>query len=993
MVLPSNRACILVLLTLATGPQVDGQLPHLDESWTVTVNGQTVQVNPDGSFQIPNIAALDSTDDGVSDDFYRLVARSATSAHGTRYFVTDSVSLFQLANDTLTLIPPQSLVSVEALDIPDQLVLSGADSVIHLEDAEPRLQLTALAEYSQSGSTDVTASQWVLYRSSNEAIATVSVDGLVTGVMPGTVVIMASLEGVAATKVITIQQAEVSTTIEGYVFDASGQPIIGATVNVQEPPLATVSDAAGFFEFVDVAIGATEPFVTLSASTIKGGTGMAPGVEVMANGLTDAGIITVLTPIEHPLFPGQRFKVADDTRSMAVGYFDNDGAEDIVVASRDSLEVLWGQGDGTFVDGVVEPIAGVASLVSTVVVADFDGDSFDDIVVDSDLNIVVMLSNGDGTFSRSDYVVSTSNALVDCDVADVQGDGYPDIVTLSKWDQKLYVLLYDPQGGPGQEFVLQAPVDLSSTFDMLAVGNLDSDPFGDAVVGNTSGFEVLRNTGSGIPGVGQWYAEPLSNGDFAVGDVDGDGDADVVAGANGMTIYSSDGSASLVVERGHADIQTGVFPVESIRVVKDNGLGDESIVVAGASQCAVLEQSGGGWEAVQLVQSGATSKSAALIQGHTSGLKSLAVASASTGWVGVFERPDVFTTASYVSLGGVERIDAALFDADSFGDIVVAGAAQYHILLNNGLGGLGPPQSFFAAGYINGLAAEELNGDGLPDVAVLAHADHDPNDRIIVHWNDLLAPGQFDQLSMIDLEMTEPLALAVGEFNCTAQLDIAVVGRIEDKAQWQRVERFYNVAGSFSPENADPTLLAGLPSDYKADVAVVNLDGGAEDLLMVTTDVLSFVDNASCLLSEATALSTWDPTVVIAAGDLDADGEPDVAVAETANITVAYGDGAGWFDDVNAVQYGTDSAFSDIRRLLFGDVNGDSLDDIVSVNYGTDTVSILIQATGGGFQDAGHYYCGTDPTDAALLDVENDGDLDLVVVHQDGIAVLRNKRF
>ena len=32
---------------------------QLDETWTVTVAGQTVQVNPDGSFAIPNVAAPD----------------------------------------------------------------------------------------------------------------------------------------------------------------------------------------------------------------------------------------------------------------------------------------------------------------------------------------------------------------------------------------------------------------------------------------------------------------------------------------------------------------------------------------------------------------------------------------------------------------------------------------------------------------------------------------------------------------------------------------------------------------------------------------------------------------------------------------------------------------------------------------------------------------------------------------------------------------------
>src|SRR5262245_46763648 len=57
---------------------------RLDDSWTATVNGRTVQVNSDGSFHLPNIAAPDdfgvdgpgSLRDFVSDDLVRLIAHS-----------------------------------------------------------------------------------------------------------------------------------------------------------------------------------------------------------------------------------------------------------------------------------------------------------------------------------------------------------------------------------------------------------------------------------------------------------------------------------------------------------------------------------------------------------------------------------------------------------------------------------------------------------------------------------------------------------------------------------------------------------------------------------------------------------------------------------------------------------------------------------------------------------------------------------------------------
>ena len=73
---------------------------QLDETWTVSVNGQTVQVNSDGSFRIPNIAAPDqfgaqgpgSAPDFLSDDFLRVFGVS-TAGGVTRYATSESFQI------------------------------------------------------------------------------------------------------------------------------------------------------------------------------------------------------------------------------------------------------------------------------------------------------------------------------------------------------------------------------------------------------------------------------------------------------------------------------------------------------------------------------------------------------------------------------------------------------------------------------------------------------------------------------------------------------------------------------------------------------------------------------------------------------------------------------------------------------------------------------------------------------------------------------------
>ena len=75
--------CILAAV-VAGSTSIRTAMAQLDETWTVSVNGQTVQVNSDGSFRIPNIPAPDqfgvsgpgSPPDFLSDDFLRVVGVS-----------------------------------------------------------------------------------------------------------------------------------------------------------------------------------------------------------------------------------------------------------------------------------------------------------------------------------------------------------------------------------------------------------------------------------------------------------------------------------------------------------------------------------------------------------------------------------------------------------------------------------------------------------------------------------------------------------------------------------------------------------------------------------------------------------------------------------------------------------------------------------------------------------------------------------------------------
>jgi Big-like domain-containing protein/VCBS repeat protein/FG-GAP repeat protein len=122
--------------------------------------------------------------------------------------------------------------------------------------------------------------------------------------------------------------------------------------------------------------------------------------------------------------------------SIVAGDLNDDGKQDLVVMNFDSrnVGVLLGNGDGTFQPAVTYSGADGAGTPS-VALADVNGDGKLDLVAviigtDSkgDGGVSVFLGNGDGTFEPNVVFSSGGNAAWALAVADVNGDGKPDVV-------------------------------------------------------------------------------------------------------------------------------------------------------------------------------------------------------------------------------------------------------------------------------------------------------------------------------------------------------------------------------------------------------------------------------------------------------------------------------------------------------------------------------------------------------------------------------------
>ena len=132
----------------------------------------------------------------------------------------------------------------------------------------------------------------------------------------------------------------------------------------------------------------------------------------------------------------------------------------------------------------------------------------------------------------------------------------------------------------------------------------------------------------------------------------------------------------------------------------------------------------------------------------------------------------------------------------------------------------------------------------------------------------------------------------------------------------------------------------------------------------------------------------------VAIGDLNGDGKPDLAVANTASNTmsVLLNGGRGGFrrDDYYRTDYRTGVG---PYRLAIGDLNGDGKLDVAVANYGPRTVSVLMGRGNGSFEPKVDYPVGGDPWQVAIGDLNGDGKPDLAVAnsYDDTASVLLNK--
>jgi hypothetical protein len=303
--------------------------------------------------------------------------------------------------------------------------------------------------------------------------------------------------------------------------------------------------------------------------------------------------------------------------SVAVADLNGDRKPDLVVANcsptgspncagEGSVAVFLGNADGTFQPAATYDSGG--GNAESVAVADVNGDGKPDLLVanEGSSTVGVLLGNGDGTFQSAIIYGSGGNYPLSIAVADVNGDGKPDLVLADLCDIDcspvnggvVSVLLGNGDG----TFQTAVPHNVGQgDLDSVAVADVNGDGVPDLVVANEANSTVGVLLGKG-DGTFQQVVNYSSGGAFptsvAVADVNSDGKPDLLVAncdagqSNTCVDVSVDGSVGVLLGNGNGTFQAAVAydsggsGAVSVAVADVNGDGKPDLLVANFCDCS-----------------------------------------------------------------------------------------------------------------------------------------------------------------------------------------------------------------------------------------------------------------------------------------------------------------------------------------------------------------------------------------------------------------------
>jgi len=351
-------------------------------------------------------------------------------------------------------------------------------------------------------------------------------------------------------------------------------------------------------------------------------------------------------------------------------------------------------------------------------------------------------------------------------------------------------------------------------------------------------------------------------------------------------------------------------------------------------------------------------------------------------------------------------VTTADIDGDGKADLIVAnyGSATLSVLHNTTVPGAATPsfaaqQTFPTGSGPSSVATADVNGDGKSDLIAV---DYNSNTASVLL--NTTAPGAATTSFAGQQTFptgTNPYALAVADVNGDGKPDLIVANYNGNSIS---LLRNTTVAGSATasfaaqqPFNTGPhpvfVAAVDLNGDGKPDLLSPNLTGASASVLLNTTAAVGATLSFAAQQTFATAVHPH----AVAMADVNGDGVPDLLLADYGsntvsvllNTTVASAVTQSFAAEQVFVTGVTGAAPSSV---VAADVNGDGKPDLIVANYNSSSVAVLLNTTVAGavtpsFAAQQSFATGTNAFFVAAADINGDGKLDLIVANYNGNTV------
>jgi hypothetical protein len=357
-----------------------------------------------------------------------------------------------------------------------------------------------------------------------------------------------------------------------------------------------------------------------------------------------------------------------------------------------------------------------SSNPNQVVVGDFNEDGVSDLAAavsqlsssnGTGAHVAVFIGSGSGGVGNGGFASAvdypTGSACFGIVVGDFNEDGIQDLATSNYKGNSVSVLLGQGTGGTGNgTFSAAVSYPAGNGAWHLATGDFDEDGITDLAVSNNvapGGVTVLHGLGSGGVGNGTFIAQafyPTANiaTDIHAADLNEDGIEDLVVAVP----YT--GRVAVLIGQGAAGVGNGSF---ASAVTYVGGLEPFNLTVADLDADGILDLAVG--------------------NGTNGGVQFLRGGGAAGVGDGTFVSPVLITT------GNVTATIAADVNQDGILDLIANhadgfGATPLKLLLGNGNGTFGPPQSYGGGWLPCGFAIGKFDGSAKVDLAYCSYLDN-----------------------------------------------------------------------------------------------------------------------------------------------------------------------------------------------------------------------------------------------------------------------------